>query len=171
MYNCYREGIATERREAFPLSWIACENLLYLSTWLVGGLLLWPVRWFGWPVATVVWAGIVVLAQVLLKKHNCSGCFYYGKSCHLGWGKLAAWLFEQDSGDFKTGQRLSLFYILAPPIILLAAILVGIFMKVGVAHWVLLGVYVALNAVSFPIRTKGCQLCAMRSVCPGSACK
>jgi hypothetical protein len=171
VYAHYRDGIAPDRREDFPLSWILGENALYLVTWILGGWLLWPIRCAGWPVATLGWATIVVAVQVLLKKHNCSGCYYYGKCCHLGWGKLSAWLFEQDSGDFGTGKRLSLFYVLSPPIILVAAILAGIAVRVGITHWVLLGAYVALNALSFPIRIRGCRVCAMRAVCPGSACK
>ena len=171
MYDCYRDGIAAERREAFPLSWIVSENLFYLSMWVIAGWLLWPIQWSTWPVATIAWTTIVVIVQVLLKKHNCSGCYYYGKSCHLGWGKISGWLFEQDSGDPKIGLRLSLFYVLSPPIILVMAILVGIFLEVDTSHWILLGAFVALNALAFPVRIKGCGLCAMREVCPGTASK
>ncbi len=166
-----QDKIVTERRESFPISWMVGENLLYLSTWTVAGWLVWPIRLNGWPIITIAWAAVVVVVQVLLKKHNCSGCYYYGKTCHLGWGRLSACLFEQDSGNPRTGMRLSLFYILSPPIFLVAGILVGILLESGAWHWVLLGAYIALNAISFPIRKKGCSLCAMREVCPGSAAK
>ncbi len=171
MYSRYQNKIAADCRESFSISWILAENILHLSTWIIAGWLVWPVRLHGWPVATILWAAVVVAVQVLLKKHNCSGCYYYGKSCHLGWGKLSAWLFDQDSGDMQTGMRLSFFYILSPPIILLAAILEGIILDVETWHWILLGLYIALNAISFPVRKKGCRLCAMRNVCPGSASK
>lgn len=171
MYECYRDGIVDERRGSFPVSWIIAENLLHLSTWVVAGWLLWPVQWLTWPVATVAWTALVVVVQILLKKHNCSGCFYYGKRCHLGWGKISAWMFEQDTGNPKTGMRLSLFYVLSPPVILVAGVLVGIFLEESTSHWILLGVYVALTALAFPVRMKGCRVCAMRQVCPGRACK
>lgn len=100
-----------------------------------------------------------------------AGCYYYGQQCHLGWGKLSAAMFAQDSGDPKLGKRLSLFYVLSPPIILLAAVLSGIWLEVGLTHWILLGSYVVLNAATFPLRLKGCRVCAMRNVCPGSAGK
>ena len=171
MYESYRDGIAGERREAFSTSWIVGENLLHLLTWTAAGWLLLPLRWSGWPVATMAWALLVVVVQALLKKHNCSGCYYYGKACHLGWGKLSAWTCAQDSGSPKLGMRLSLFYVLSPPVILIAAIAAGVVMDVGPIHWVALGLYVALNAASFPVRSKGCRVCAMRKVCPGSAAK
>ena len=171
MYTEYQGKIAPDCRESFPLPWVAAENVLYISTWIVAGWLLWPVRLGGWPVAAVAWAAIVIAVQALLKKHNCSGCYYYGKTCHLGWGRLAAWMCRPDSGDPKTGMRLTLFYIVSPPLILLASIAIGVLLQVSFWHWVLLGVYVALNVVSFPARKKGCRICAMRDVCPGSAAK
>lgn len=171
MYESYRNGIAEECRESFSIPWIMAENALHLSTWVAGGWLLWPIRLAGWPVATIFWFLLVVIVQTLLKKHNCSGCYYYGKSCHLGWGKLSALMCAQDSGNLETGMRLSLFYVLSPPIILVASIVVGLVWSVGIAHWIVLGVYVALNAISFPVRMKGCRVCAMRNVCPGSAAK
>ena len=171
MYTRYRDGILRDRKESFPATWIVGENLLYLSTWVLAGALVWPIRWKGWPVVTLAWAALVLVVQVLLKKHNCSGCYYYGRACHLGWGKLSAWLFERDSGRPETGMRLSWFYVLSPPTFLVAGILTGTFLHVGVWHWLFLGAYVALNALSFPVRKKGCSLCAMRAVCPGSAAK
>ncbi len=169
MYAPYRCKIVPKYKQSFSVTCIIGENLLYLSMWFLAGGLVWPVRWNGWPIVTIAWAVLVLVVQVLLKKHNCSGCYYYGKTCHLGWGKLSSWMFEQDSGDPKTGMRLSWFYIISPPIFLLAGLLVGILLDVGVWHWIFLGVYVVLNVLSFPIRKKGCGLCAMRAVCPGSA--
>ena len=171
VYPDYQDKIAADHRESFPLAWVIAENLLHLSTWVVAGWLLWPVQVGGWPVATAAWAALVLVVQTLLKKHNCSGCYYYGQRCHLGWGKLSALMCAQDSGNLKTGQRLSLFYVVSPPVILVAAVATGLLLDVGTLHWVLLGVFIALNAVSFPVRAKGCGECAMREVCPGSAAK
>ena len=171
MYPPYRHNIRHDCRESFPWSKILAENLLYVTLWVLAGALVWPLQWHGWPMATLAWAALVVVVQVLLKKHNCSGCYYYGKACHLGWGKLSSWMFPRDSGDMKTGMRLSLFYILSPPIFALAGIAVGIALDPGWWHWLLVGAYLLLNAITFPVRKAGCRVCAMRAVCPGSAAK
>jgi hypothetical protein len=171
MYQQFRGKIPADFHESYPYLWIIGENIFYLSTWILAGLILWPLQWNGWPIAVIFWCAIVIIIQVLLKKHNCSGCYYYGKKCHLGWGKLSACMFGQDSGNPKTALRLSLFYILSPPIILLTGILSGIFLDVNTWHWIFLGVFIALNGISFPLRKKGCSLCAMRIACPGSAVK
>ncbi|MBW1812052.1 MAG: hypothetical protein JRJ87_27955 [Deltaproteobacteria bacterium] len=171
MYPEYKDGIIKDCKENYSPLMVLIENFLHISTWVLAGWLVWPVQLQGWPVLTIAWAGVVLVVQILLKKHNCSGCYYYGKACHLGWGKLARWIFMQDSGNLKTGMRLSLFYIVSPPLFLAAGILSGILMDLGMRHWVLVGVYVALNLLAFTVRFKGCKVCAMRKVCPGSAVK
>ena len=171
MYKCYQDKMAPGN-ESFPLAHIIGENLLYLTTWVLAGALLWPV-WLvqNIPVLTLLWALLVVVVQVALKKHNCSGCYYYDKRCHLGWGKLSSALFKPDSGNPETGKKLTLFYIVPPPVIVLTSLAFAVTQKPEGHYWIILFAYLVLNAASFPVRKKGCGLCAMRKVCPGSAVK
>ena len=171
MYKCY-QGNIVNGAESFSLLGIIGENLLHLGTWILAGYLLWPVLTvFGLPLLTILWGVLVIVVQILLKKHNCSGCFYYGKVCHLGWGKLSSALFKQDSGDPNIGSKLSLFYIVPPPIILVVSITFAVVEGVIWVYWAALALYTVLNVVMFPIRKKSCGLCAMREVCFGSAAK
>ena len=171
MYKCYQDKIVSGT-ESFSIPWILGENLLQLGTWTLAGYLLWPVLLVsGWPLLTILWAVMIVLAQVLLKKHNCSGCFYYDKLCHLGWGKISSALFKQDSGDLKAGSSLSLVYIVPPPIILVASIMFAVGGEVVWIYWASIALYLVLNIVTFLLRKKSCGLCVMRQVCFGSAAK
>jgi hypothetical protein len=171
MYASYKAGLC-EGTESFSTGWIAGENFVFLATWVTAGWLLWPVQFGGWPVATIGWALYVVGLQILLKKHFCSGCYYYGKSCHLGWGRLAARLFAQDTGNPKLGVVLAVpMYMLPLPLVLIGAVLIGVWMPVGTVHWVVLGSFIALHVLSLALRPKGCGQCKMRAVCPGSAAK
>jgi hypothetical protein len=171
MYKCYQDKIVSGT-ESFPLYQIILENILGISMWVIAGYLLWPV-WTpgGLPILTIIWIMLVSVIQILLKKHNCSGCYYYDKMCHLGWGKISSAMFKQDSGNPKTGLKLSLFYIIPPPVILIAALISGITNKPAIIYWLFLILFFILNIVSFPVRKNGCGLCAMREVCPGSAVK
>ncbi len=171
MYKCYQDKIVTGT-ESFTLSRIILENILSLSTWVIAGYLLWQI-WTPWnlPILGIIWILLVLIIQILLKKHNCSGCYYYDKMCHLGWGKISSAMFKQDSGNPKTGMKLSLFYIISPPLILITSLTFGIVNKPSLIYWLLLIIFVALNIASFPLRKNGCSLCAMREVCPGSAVK
>lgn len=171
MYKCYQRGIVFGK-ESFPWIGIIGENILFVLLWVVAGYLLWPV-WmpYGIPVITILWGVLVVLIQILLKKHNCSGCYYYGKRCHLGWGKIAALLFKQDSGDPGVGMKWSLFYVVSPPVVFIASLVFALLFHPSGAYWAVLSLYLLLNMASLPVRKSGCRYCAMRSVCPGSAVK
>ena len=169
MYKCYQDNIVAGN-ESFPMSSIIGENILYLVIWALSGYLLWPIwKLFDLPMLTIIWVVLVVVIQILLKKHNCSGCYYYDKLCHLGWGKISSAMFKQDSGDPKMGMKLSFFYILPPPLIFLTSLIFAIIKSPTWAYWIILALFTILNVASFPIRKKGCSLCAMREVCPGSA--
>ena len=169
MYVKYRNGIVPGK-ESFPMSWVLGENLLYLGAWTLAAYLLWPV-WQpgGVPVFTLLWVSVVLIFQVLLKKHICSGCYYYGKTCHLGWGKLSSAWFPRDSGNLKKGMKLAFFYILSPPVILVTSLTFGLVAHPSAWYWICLGGFVLLNIILFPVRKQGCGQCAMREVCPGSA--
>ena len=171
MYKYY-QGKIVSGTEAFTIPWILGENLLHLGMWVLAGYLLWPiVSVSGWPLLTILWAVLVVIAQVLMKKHNCRGCFYCDKLCHLGWGKISSALFKQDSGDPKVGSKLSLFYIVPPPVILVTSIIFAVVGEVVWIYWASIALYLALNVVTFLLRKKSCGLCVMRQVCFGSATK
>lgn len=171
MYKCYQDKIV-HGTESFTLSHIIGENLLYIAMWVLAGYLLWPI-WtpLGFPLLTIIWTLLVVVVQILLKKHNCSGCYYYDKLCHLGWGKISSAMFKQDSGNIKTGMKLSLFYIIPPPVIFLSSLIFAIIKSSTWVYWFILVLFVILNVVLFSVRKKGCSLCAMKDACPGSAVK
>ncbi|MBE9511723.1 MAG: hypothetical protein IMY71_12670 [Bacteroidetes bacterium] len=171
MYKCYQDKIVPGA-ESFSLAWVIGENLLHLTMWVLAGYLIWPI-WtlFGFPLLTIIWAVLVVLVQILLKKHNCSGCYYYGKMCHLGWGKISSATFKQNSGDLNVGMKLSLFYIIPPPVIFVTALIFAIIKSPVWVYWFVLVLFLILNIASFPVRKKGCSLCAIREACPGSAAK
>jgi hypothetical protein len=172
MYKSYDSQIALPCSQESSVRWVVFENALYLTGWTLAGALLWPVKVMSWPIATMVWGLFILSVQILLKKHVCSGCYYYGKRCHLGWGRLSAKLFEQDSGTRKTGEILALLcYMVAPALILVSGVVVGIVYPVGFRHWILLGAFVAFNLASGAIRPVSCRKCAMRCVCLGSAAK
>lgn len=171
MYKGYQDNIVAGAELFSPL-WIIGENLLHLTMWVLAGYLIWPI-WtpLGLPLFTIIWAALVVVAQILLKKHNCSGCYYYDKLCHLGWGKISSVMFKQDSGNPKTGIKLSLFYIIPPPVIFLTSLIFAILKSPIWVYWFILVLFVILNVASFPVRKKSCSFCTIRESCPGSAAK
>ena len=171
MYDCYKDKITENRTENYPLSWVLFENTLYIVIWILAAILLIPIKLYSLPIVTTIWIIVVIFVQIILKKHNCSGCYYYGKMCHLGWGRISPLIYKKDEGNPELGKKYSVFYIISPPIILILSILSGIAYKVEIVHWYILAAFIVLNVITVLLRKVGCGKCAMRLVCPGSAAR
>ncbi|MBN2380089.1 hypothetical protein JXM67_09845 [candidate division WOR-3 bacterium] len=159
--------------ENYPWWWVLWENLLNFVIWALGVWLLWPLGAGGIPIAAIGYIiVIIVFIWILLKKHNCTTCYYYDKWCHLGWGKYAALFFKKNSGNPKTGARLAVIWMILPLIPLSGAVPVMLWKGFSWMTLIVLIVFLALNIFQFAIlRKRGCRRCKRRFDCAGSAAK
>ena len=165
-----KKDIFNEGRESFPWWWIISENFLFLLNWGLGFFLLLPFRYKGIPVVSIIYIVDLLWVQILLKKHNCSNCYYYGKNCHLGWGRISKILFKENSGSTKTGMIYAFSYILQLPVILAGTIAAGVVYSFERINMILLAVFIIINVVQGAVlRKKGCEVCKARYICKGSA--
>lgn len=163
----YEQGL-----EECPKSGIIVGNMVMMA-WIALGTV---ACWLLYPLAAWIYLpAAVVLVFVVLRGLVCTNCYYYGKWCPIGWGKLSALFFKKGSVErFGTsaGVRLApMVYGLLSlvPIVLIVVALVREFSVAGVVVLVLLLVVFAYSgAVS---RTRACTHCKMRLICPGCAAK
>ena len=163
----YEQGI-----EEFGFGSIIFGNMAML-VWIMLGM---TCCWFFHPIAAWVYLAVALLMVfVVLRRIVCVNCYYYGKRCPIGWGKLAALMFKQGSMDkFAT----SIGVKLAPatygllsliPIGFVIAAMVQDFMA---AQAIVLAELLVISAYSGATsRKKSCMNCKMRYACPGCAGK
>ncbi len=158
--------------EQYGLSSIILGNLVML-VWIGLGA---ACCWFFNPIAAWVYLPVaVVMVFVVLRRLVCVNCYYYGKRCPSGWGKLAALMFKQGSMD-KFGSSIGVK--LAPAtygllsLIPLGFVIAAMVQGFEVAQPVVLVLLLAMSAYSGTIsRKKSCVNCKMRLACPGCAVK
>jgi hypothetical protein len=158
--------------EQYGLSSIIIGNLAML-VWIGLGT---ACCWFFHPIAAWVYLPVAVLMVfVVLRRLVCVNCYYYGKLCPSGWGKLAALMFKQGSMD-KFGTSIGVK--LAPAtygllsLIPLGFVIAAMVQDFEVAQPVVLVLLLAMSAYSGTIsRKKSCVNCKMRLSCPGCAVK
>ena len=166
------QGLYEEGWESHPWWWVLGENVLMWVPWVIGFVVMWPLQVAGVPVVSLGYAlFILVTIGWLLKKHNCSTCVYYGKWCHLGWGKYAALICKRDSGNPETGAKLAIVYVILPLIPIVGAVTVALLHGSSWALLIAMVVFVAFNAAAFAVRPQACSRCRRRYTCPGSAAK
>lgn len=85
----------------YPLWMVLLSNLLSLSIYALGFFIMMKIHLI---VAFVYLAYILFLEYRLIKNH-CVNCFYWGRVCGFGKGKLSAWLFKKgDNAKFCSGE-------------------------------------------------------------------
>ncbi len=158
--------------EEYPASGVVVSNIIMLL-WIALGTI--ASRYVS-PLAGWFYLAFALgMVYGVLRKLVCTNCYYYGKRCHLGWGKLVAWFFNQGkvenfancTGIKLAGPTYGLLFLF--PLVLL---LIALFQRVTPVRLIILVFLLATSLYSsIPSRKKACRHCKMRLFCPGSAVK
>ncbi len=161
-------------KEDYKKGYITFENVLIFSQIVLGSIILYPLKYAHIPFVSIIYVlFVVIMLAFVLRKHLCTHCYYYGKNCHCGWGKLSSALYNARSGKYKFGGKLAaLTWGIS---ILLPLIAIPFLLYFGLPH-IQYSIYlyisfVAVIAINGYFHVKDCKECKMRYICPGSAAK
>lgn len=163
----YEDGL-----EKYPKRGIIFSNIIMLLWFALGTI----ACWYFYPLAAWIYlAFALIMVYIVLRKVVCINCYYFGKLCAFGWGKLSAKMFKKGKiEDFNEsiGIKLApLTYVLLL-IIPLVLIIISIIQEFS---WYKISVLIPLLLVSIYSvgisRKATCSKCKMRLICPGSAVK
>jgi len=169
----YEQGL-----EEYPKSGIIFGNFIMLL-WIVLGTI--ACYFFQPLIAMIYFVFAVVMIFIVLRKLVCTNCYYYGKWCSLGWGKLSALFFKKGSIEkFSTGIGIKLApltygLLTLIPVVLIIISIIREFTMIQEFNISKIAVMILLLLISFYSgaisRKKSCENCKMRLICPGCAAK
>ncbi len=84
--------------ENYPLHKVFLSNLLSISIYIIGAYIIstWGITY------TILYLLYCLFLEIRLLKKSCTNCYYYGKVCGFGKGKLSALFFEKgDNAQFS----------------------------------------------------------------------
>ena len=130
--------------ERFPLSIVLLSNALAMSIYAIGACIL---AGFGlWVVVLYLLYCLWVEFRIL--KKSCVNCYYYGKRCGLGKGRVCSLLLKQGvPSDFATKQ-VSWWDILPDFMVSIVPLIVGIVQLARGWSWLLIALLAALLVLS-----------------------
>jgi len=134
----------TKVYERFPVWIVGLSNFAGLSIYLIGGYIL---AGFGLWISGLYLLYCFGLELRLLKGH-CVNCYYYGKICGFGKGKLCSWLFKQRDPQKFTGTKISWANMLPDFVVLFWPLLGGVILLVQNFTWLLVGMLALLVILS-----------------------
>lgn len=161
-------NIETRTYENFPAKIVLLSNtvavLLYgLGAYIIGGL---GIPFFILYLLYCFWLEVRVL------KCSCVHCYYYGKVCGFGKGKLCSWLFKRSDPQHFTERKVSWYDILPDMMVLLFPLIGGIVLLIKEFTWLLVVllvilVFLSLGGNSIIRGSFACRYCRQREIgCP-----
>ena len=163
----YKEGL-----ENYPIGCVIGQNIFFLAYFGIGFIGMLPLQILGFPIISVLYAlFLIIMLLFVLRKYLCTHCYYYGKICSTGWGKLTALMFKKNSGNYQLGVKLAgITWILATAIPIVGIIL-ALVLDYSLSNLIFLILFILLTPVNFVSHKKVCEKCKIRFICPASMAK
>jgi hypothetical protein len=147
----------------YPLWMIAMSNALSLSIYVVG---LYILAQLGIIFALFYLLYFIIL-EINLYRKSCVNCYYYGKLCGFGKGKMCASLFPRGDPTRFNERKLAWWNMLPDLLILILPLIGGIVSLFINFRWMILGAIIvitilALKGNEFIRRSFSCAHCKQR---------
>jgi hypothetical protein len=154
--------------EKYPVTTVIASNLVSVLLWVIGAFILSRIHLF-WAALYVIF---VLALEYRLMSGHCTGCYYYGKTCAFGKGRLSALLFQRGSPDAFVQLKISWKDIVPDFLVFLVPVIAGIVLLVQQFSWTILLLVIILLLLGFAgnafVRGQlACRFCKQREVgCP-----
>jgi len=167
MKKLYEEGF-----EEYPITTVIAQNLFFLIYFSIGFIAMLSLKISGIPIISLLYAVfLIVMLLFVLRKHLCTNCYYYGKRCSTGWGKLSSLMFKEKSGNYELGIKLAgITWGLATLIPIIGSI-ISLILNFTTYRLGLLMLFIFLTPFNFIFHKNSCKRCKMRNICPASIVK
>jgi hypothetical protein len=154
--------------ENYPAASVAVANIFQFTIYIIGAVIIANLG--------LLWLGLYILyilfMEVRLLKKGCVNCYYYGKYCAFGKGKLCSLFFKK--GDPKKFPRPEMTWkdIVPDFLVSLIPMVIGIVLMIIKFDWALLVMVVLLSLLisvgnGFVRGTLACKHCKQRELgCP-----
>jgi hypothetical protein len=154
--------------EKYPARMVAVSVLVTISIYALGAMILSGMG----PVGAAAYLIYCAAYEIWVMRHSCVNCYYYGKLCGLGRGKISPYFFPK--GDPETFVRLKITWRTLIPdlLVLFIPLLVGTIILIQrfslqFAAVMVLFLVLSLGGNAFVRNQIACKYCKQREIgCP-----
>jgi len=157
-----------ETYENYPLPFVIFSNLVGLSIYVLGAVILSGV---GWPIV-VLYLLYCLALEIRLFKKSCVDCYYYGKLCFSGRGLLCSLFFKKGDPKRFLCTQISWIQLIPDFLVTLIPLIGGIILSIIDFNWLRLTLMIILVILGFPVigyirGSLACLHCKQRDLgCP-----
>ena len=154
--------------ENYPCWIMLISNLVSILIYLTGAFIISQIGliWLGLYLVYIIWLEIRVM------KKSCINCYYYGKYCAFGKGKISSLFFKKGNSSKFVNRKITWKYILPDFLVSIVPLMVGIVLLILNFNWpILLSIILLVVLASFGngfVRSSlACKFCKQREIgCP-----
>ena len=156
------------RYENYPFWIVALSNLVSIAIYAIGALIIFKpgIVWLVLYILYIAWL------EIRLLRKSCVNCYYYGKFCAFGQGKLSCLFFKKSNAEQFSKEQITWKDILPDFLVSAIPLVAGIVLLVIDFNWLLLTLVILLVLLTFAgngfIRgSLACKYCKQRELgCP-----
>ena len=159
---------STKCYENYPYSFVLGASILTILIYAIGVYLLYLLG----PIWSALYVIYIIILEIRLLKMSCVHCYYYGKRCAFGQGKLSALFFKKGNPKKFINKQVKMIDIIPDFFVTIIPLVVGIYLLFNNFDFVLLGLMVILLVLGFPVTgyirgSVACKYCKQRELgCP-----
>ena len=154
--------------ENYPCWIMIISNLVSIATYLIGAYIIYQLG--------IIWLLVYLLyifgLEIRLMKKSCVNCYYHGKFCAFGKGKLSALFFKKGSPKAFRKDKITWKDILPDFLVSIIPLIAGIVLLILNFNWLVLSLIILLVILAsggsgFVRGTLACKFCKQRELgCP-----
>ena len=154
--------------ENYPVWMVLGSNLLSISMYLIGAVILYQtgIIWL------VLYVLFILLLELQLVKEHCVDCYYYGKTCAFGKGRLSCMFFPKGTPEHFSWRQITSKDLIPDFLVFFIPLVIGLALLITGFSWILLFLVIALFILGFAgnavVRGQiACRYCKQKEIgCP-----
>ncbi|MDD1680884.1 MAG: hypothetical protein LUQ35_04680 [Methanoregula sp.] len=157
-------------REQYPLTTVLVSNLLSVLLYGTGISILFQAGLL----FVIGYVAFILILETRLIGWHCVDCYYYGKTCAFGKGRLSSLFFRKGSPEKFPMMTLTWKDMVPDFLVFIIPVLAGILLLVREFSWTILVLIIALFLLGFMgnafVRTQlACRYCRQKEIgCPAA---
>jgi hypothetical protein len=155
--------------ENYPPWMVFLSNALSISIYIISAFILYGLE----IIFAVLYLLFCLIMEIRLLKNGCANCYYYGKTCAFGKGRLSSYIFKRGDVSLFSTKEVSWYAMLPDFLVFLFPMVGGIIILINKFDWIILLLIIILSILSLGgnafIRSLSCKYCKQRELgCPAA---
>lgn len=154
--------------EHYPVLTVILSNLVSFIIYAIGAYIIFQFC----PLWMAFYLIYILILEIRLLKESCVNCYYHGKYCAFGKGKLSALLFKKGTTETFLKKEVTWLALLPDLLVSLVPLLLGIALLLIDFSWLALSLMITLVILTtvgngFVRSNLACKFCRQRTIgCP-----